>query len=112
MSASARACMGGGSRLSAAMTSARPFQSMMTSAFTGAASTNTSQPTHQNRDPEVFCMAGTLVNFERQQKVVERPVRHLCALCTRRQVGETEMDSEQDTRVHDILRGIGKPIVT
>src|SRR5690349_10397917 len=110
INACARACTGGGRRLSAAMTSARPFQSMTMSAFAGAASANASHPHHQNPATDVFPMAPTLVIFQRQQKVVERPVRHFAALGARRQVGETEVDSQQDACVHDILGGIGESI--
>src|SRR4029078_11469856 len=100
ISACARACMGGGSRLSAAMASARPFQSMTMSAFAGPASASASHPSHQSPNPEVFRMVCTLVIFQRQERVNEAPVRHFPALCPRRQIGETEVDAQQDTRVH------------
>src|SRR5690349_20996628 len=98
INACARACTGGGSRLSAAMTSARPFQSMTMSAFAGAASASASHPHHQN-PASAFLMAPTLMIFQRQQKVVERPVRDLAALGTRREIGEAEVDPQQDARV-------------
>src|SRR5690349_1517526 len=102
INASARACTGGGNRLSAAMRSARPFQSMTVSALAGAASAidTIKSPASQNLEAEVFFMVATLVIFQRQQKVVERPVRHLPALGPGRQVREAEVNAQQDARVH------------
>src|SRR5436189_3200705 len=98
MSASARACTGGGSRLSAAMASARPFQSMTVSALAGAASAihTTHHPASQNPQADTFFMVATLMISQRQQKVIERPVRHSSPLDARRLIGEAEVDAQQD----------------
>src|SRR6186713_48969 len=48
---------------------------------------------------------------ERQQKMVEGPVCHACALGTRRDIREAEVNSQQDTRVDDVPCRIREAIV-
>ena len=49
--------------------------------------------------------------FERQQEMIEGPVRHAPALGARRDVRETEVDSQVDARVDDVPRGIREAVV-